>query len=226
MTIIKSIQDKPLYDMLSDIEMSNYQKLEKYYGEFWYRKFYNVYHIGNTFHLLKTSGLKNDGLQKKFGDEWFKKHVTGYELADLKLIYSISKEIRLPKNEVLIHENEKGDELFIITGGTLEVSKFDPEEKSEYVINTLFVGDVAGGPLLLSQLSRMMMIAFGEGWIKGGKLSAKIIRPAYAGDFITAKGIIKEKLPENSGVRYVCDVWVEKQTGEKVIVGTASGLVR
>ncbi len=84
---------------------------------------------------------------------------------------------------------------------------------------------VAGGPLLLSQLSRMM-IAFGEGWIKGGKLSAKIIRPAYSGDFVTAKGIIKEKIPENSGVRYVCDVWVEKQTGEKVIVGTASGLVR
>lgn len=85
---------------------------------------------------------------------------------------------------------------------------------------------VAAGPLLLSQISRMMMIAFGEGWIRGGKIVAKIIRPAYAGDFVTAKGAIKEKVMESSGVRYICDVWVEKQTGEKVIVGTASAPVR
>ncbi len=84
---------------------------------------------------------------------------------------------------------------------------------------------VAGGPLLLSQLSRMMMLAFGEGWIKGGKMSAKIIRPAYDGDFVTAKGIVREKIPEDSGIRYLCDVWIEKQTGEKAIVGTASGVV-
>ena len=32
-----------------------------------------------------------------------------------------------------------------------------------------------------------------EGWIKGGKLSAKIIRPAYDRDFITAKGVITGK---------------------------------
>ena len=31
---------------------------------------------------------------------------------------------------------------------------------------------VAGGPLLLSQISRMMMLAFAEGWVQGGKLSA------------------------------------------------------
>lgn len=84
---------------------------------------------------------------------------------------------------------------------------------------------IAGGPLLLTQISRMMMLAFGEGWIKGGKLSTKIIRPAYDRDFVTAKGVVREKLVEGSAVRFVCDVWVEKQTGEKTVVGTASGLV-
>jgi acyl dehydratase len=85
---------------------------------------------------------------------------------------------------------------------------------------------VAGGPLLLSQLGRMMMFAFGEGWIKGGKMCAKIIRPAYDGDFVTAKGIVREKIPEGSGFRYICEIWLEKQSGEKAIVGTASGVVR
>jgi len=85
---------------------------------------------------------------------------------------------------------------------------------------------VAGGPLLLSQISRMMMLAFAEGWVQGGKLSAKIVKPAHATDFTTAKGIIREKIPEGSAIRFICDVWVEKQTGEKAIVGTASGLVR
>mgnify|MGYP003342374160 CR=1 FL=1 len=84
---------------------------------------------------------------------------------------------------------------------------------------------VAGGPLLLSQLSRMLLLAFGEGWVKGGKMSAKIIRPAYDGDFTTAKGIVREKVAEGSRTRLVCDVWVEKQTGEKAVVGTASGVV-
>ncbi len=84
---------------------------------------------------------------------------------------------------------------------------------------------VAGGPLLLAQLSRMMTIAFGEGWVKGGKMSVKIAKPTYAGDFVTAKGIVKEKVAEKSGYRFICDVWVEKQSGEKAIVGTASGVV-
>lgn len=94
MSIIKSIQDKPLYDMLTDIDLTAYKHMEKFYGKFWYRKFYNVYHIGNTFHLLKTSGLRHDNLEKKFGNEWYKDHVTGYELADLKLIYSYETAVK------------------------------------------------------------------------------------------------------------------------------------
>lgn len=84
---------------------------------------------------------------------------------------------------------------------------------------------VAGGPLLMSHISRLMMSAFGEGWIKGGKATLKLIRPVYPDDFITAKGVITEKVAEDGGYRFNCDVWIENQRREKVLVGTTSGIV-
>ncbi|MCZ7568373.1 MAG: MaoC family dehydratase [Ardenticatenaceae bacterium] len=84
---------------------------------------------------------------------------------------------------------------------------------------------VAGGPFLASHISRMMLSAFGEGWVKGGKLSVRFVRPVFPTDFITARAVVTEKKLENSRVRVVCEVWVEKAGGEKVVVGTASGLV-
>jgi len=81
------------------------------------------------------------------------------------------------------------------------------------------------GPMVAATISRMMTMFFGEGWIKGGKILLKFIRPVTPEDFVTAKGIVKAKALEDSGMRLICDVWVENQRGEKVIVGTASGLV-
>lgn len=84
---------------------------------------------------------------------------------------------------------------------------------------------IAGGPMVAATIYRMMLAFLGEGWIKGGKIYLKFIKPVFEHDFVTAKGIVKEKVLEDSGVRLVCDVWAERQGGEKVIVGTASGLV-
>lgn len=44
-------------------------------------------------------------------------------------------------------------------------------------------------------------------------------------DGVTVKGIIKDKQMENSRIRLVLDVWMENEEGQKVIVGSASGLV-
>lgn len=42
---------------------------------------------------------------------------------------------------------------------------------------------------------------------------------------VTVNGIIKDKQMENSRIRLVLDVWMENEEGQKVIVGSASGLV-
>jgi len=45
------------------------------------------------------------------------------------------------------------------------------------------------------------------------------------GEMVTVKGLIKDKQIENSRIRLVLDVWMENEEGQKVIVGSASGLV-
>ncbi len=85
---------------------------------------------------------------------------------------------------------------------------------------------IAIGSRIFGVIPRMMMACFGEGWIVGGKGSIVTRRPAGVDDTITARGIVKEKIPEGDDkIRVVCEVWVETDKGEKSIVGTCSGLV-
>lgn len=84
---------------------------------------------------------------------------------------------------------------------------------------------IAIGSRIFGVIPRMMMNCFGEGWIVGGKGSIVTRRPAAVDAVITAKGVVKEKIPEGDKIRVVCEVWVETDEGEKSIVGTCSGLV-
>ena len=107
MTALKSIQDKPLYEALIDIDSKDRDHLEKKYGEFWYKLFYNVYHIGSTFHLLKTGELKKDQLIKKYDDHWYRVHIESYELADYKLIYSYEMMVKDERERKLTSKSKQ-----------------------------------------------------------------------------------------------------------------------
>ena len=84
---------------------------------------------------------------------------------------------------------------------------------------------VAAAPTIFALITRMMMTTFEEGWIASGAMSVKMIKPVYADDFVTAKGVVREKRRETGGVRFICNVWVENAKGEKVVVGDASAVV-
>lgn len=84
---------------------------------------------------------------------------------------------------------------------------------------------IAVGAMLAQYLSQMLLEAFGEKWINGGKLSVSFIRPVFPGDILKGRGIIREKVPETSFCRLSLGVWCENQKNEKVAVGTASVLV-
>lgn len=84
---------------------------------------------------------------------------------------------------------------------------------------------VGSAPTFFAMVTRAMMTCFGHGWVVGGRASLKIIKPVYARNFVTAKGILREKQREGDQVRYLFDVWVENEARQKVVVGTASALV-
>lgn len=85
---------------------------------------------------------------------------------------------------------------------------------------------IAVGSRIFGVIPRMMMDCFGEGWIVGGKGSIVTRSSAAVEATVTARGFVKEKIPEgDEKIRIVCEVWVETDEGRKSIVGTCSGLV-
>ena len=83
-------------------------------------------------------------------------------------------------------------------------------------------GTVAHGMLILSYLSQMMTIAFGQSWLSGGRLNVRFKEPARPGDVITVSGNIRNIEQEGSEIRVTCNVLCQNQRGEVVISGESS----
>lgn len=83
---------------------------------------------------------------------------------------------------------------------------------------------LAQGMMSSAYVSQMMMRLLGGSYVRGGKMSIAFIKPVCAGDTLTVRGIVKEKIPEDGRTRIVVDVWCENQDGIKTMAGTASGL--
>jgi len=84
---------------------------------------------------------------------------------------------------------------------------------------------VAIGPQVAALTFRQLRMCFGTGWIVGGKYDLTFRKPVFVTDFCVARGTVTKTENEGDKLRVQCDVWVENQKGEKVIAGTASGLV-
>ena len=84
---------------------------------------------------------------------------------------------------------------------------------------------IAQGLMSHAYLCEMLTRFFGKNWLQGGRIDVKFIRYTLPGDVVTAMGVIKEKITEDSGVRFHCDVWCESLSGEKTVVGEASALI-
>jgi acyl dehydratase len=84
---------------------------------------------------------------------------------------------------------------------------------------------VATGPQVAALIFRQLRTCFGQGWIEGGRCELTFRRPVYVTDFCVARGVVKRREESAEGVRLHCDVWIANAAGDKVIVGSASGLV-
>jgi 3-hydroxybutyryl-CoA dehydratase len=83
-------------------------------------------------------------------------------------------------------------------------------------------GTVAHGMLILAYVSEMMTGAFGQSWLRGGKLSVRFKAPARPGDTITATGKVGS-IEQREGVPYAsCSIEAHNQAGETVIRGEAT----
>jgi len=87
-----------------------------------------------------------------------------------------------------------------------------------------FPNIVVQGMMSTCFVSQVMQDHFGLGWLQGGKMSVKLTNVLWVDETIEAKARVREETPEGSRTRVHCDVWVEKDDGVRVILGTASAL--
>jgi len=87
-----------------------------------------------------------------------------------------------------------------------------------------FPNIVVQGMMSTCFVSQLMQDAFGAGWIAGGKASLKLVNVLWVDESVTARGKVREEVREGARTRVHCDVWVEKDDGTRVLLGTASAL--
>jgi len=88
-----------------------------------------------------------------------------------------------------------------------------------------FRAPLAQAMMSTGYVSQLMVNLLGPDFARGGTMSMAFIKPVYAGDRLTAHGVVKDRQSENGATRVVVEVWVENQHGEKTAVGHATGLV-
>ena len=87
----------------------------------------------------------------------------------------------------------------------------------DFARTTPMGGTIAHGMLVLASISEMMTAAFGEAWVRTGKLDVRFRAPARPGDTITARA---KATAEDGGVlRYAVECVNQKE--DVLISGTA-----
>ncbi|MBI5949407.1 MAG: hypothetical protein HY875_14810 [Chloroflexi bacterium] len=84
---------------------------------------------------------------------------------------------------------------------------------------------VVQGTMSTTFISEMLTKRFGAGFFRGGRMSLNLTNVLWAGETVTARGVVREILPEGPHRRAHLDVWTEKPDGTKTIKGTASALL-
>ena len=95
----------------------------------------------------------------------------------------------------------------------------------EMAIKWGFPDIVVQGMMSTCFLSEMMTNRFGAGWLAGGKMNVNLVNIVWQSDRLTCRGFVREIALEGDRRRAHLDVWVEKEDGTKVTIGTASAVV-
>ncbi len=85
-----------------------------------------------------------------------------------------------------------------------------------------FPNIVVQGMMSTCFVAQVMQDAFGRGWVEGGRMSVKLTNVLWVDETVTCRGKIRQEVAEGDRTRVHCDVWVEKDDGSRVLLGSAS----
>ena len=111
MKILRKIQPMDFYTTLVSLDSREIDIITKRYGEQWYTKFFNSYHIVETIKKTIKNSSKLNELKSIYGDEWVKKNFSNYKktLSTVSINYEMmikdDREKKQPKK--LIHQQQQ-----------------------------------------------------------------------------------------------------------------------
>ena len=85
--ILEKIKDLNFYDSLMELSVKDYEKLQKVYGEFWFKNFFTSEHLELGLNLIEKTPQKKKEIEKKFGKEWLSK-IRNLNIFGEKMMYS------------------------------------------------------------------------------------------------------------------------------------------
>ncbi|HET7052320.1 MAG TPA: MaoC/PaaZ C-terminal domain-containing protein [Solirubrobacterales bacterium] len=84
---------------------------------------------------------------------------------------------------------------------------------------------IAQGLMEAMYLSEMGASFFGDSWLRSGWMSVAFLAPVFAGDELSAKGVVVEPETREDPERLELEAWVENQDGVKAAVGWLGAIV-
>jgi hypothetical protein len=112
---------------------------------------------------------------------------------------------------------------------SLDELKFaaDSIHNNDYTRGKGYAGALTSSYVLCGYMSELLVNFFGPSWLKGGQIALTFINGGVQqGDEIICRGVITERVEEESGIRLNLDIWMEKGEGVRVAVGKACGIIK
>lgn len=83
---------------------------------------------------------------------------------------------------------------------------------------------VVQGMMSTCFVSQIMLARFGEGWLRGGRMSVKLTNVVWCDERVEVRAKVRERTREGTRTRVHCDVWVDKPDGSRALLGDASAV--
>ena len=116
--ILERITDMNLYQTLNELNNEEYKMMVKIYGEKWYEKFFNIYHINSSISTIKNSVIQKKEIITKLGKEWYDNHIESRQLIEKKLIYNYETLIKYEYNRT--HKTKK-QRSYVVTDKDIDI---------------------------------------------------------------------------------------------------------
>lgn len=147
MKILRKIKDMDLYDSLISLDEKERNIMIKNYGEYWYEKFFNSYHINNTKETVPKISAKFKELKSVYGNEWVNNHFINYlkriETMTYNYEYAVKEERErrmvkkiIQKQQLEVDENidytTRGKSKFALENIEMPINDSSPEKMESF----------------------------------------------------------------------------------------------